>query len=312
MADGITEVTNEQNTQAQVPEKIEVVDLPDNDEAIETKTSQSYDASNIRVLEGLEAVRMRPGMYIGSTSQRGLHHCIYEIVDNSIDESLAGFCTDIHVTVNKDNSVTVEDNGRGIPVDIKPGTNKSALEIVHTVLHAGGKFGDGGYKVSGGLHGVGASVVNALSEKYIVEVSRQGYVWRQEYMRGEPVAPVEKGEATDKTGTKTTFWPDPEIFTETTEIDRDVIANRLREMAFLNKGLKIIFTDAHTDETQTFHYVGGIASYVEFLNQNKNVLHEKPIYIDKVVDGMQIEVAMQYTDAYSESVLSFANILEIL
>lgn len=307
MADGITEVNNEQNNQAQAPEKIEVVDLPDNDEAIETKTSQSYDASNIRVLEGLEAVRMRPGMYIGSTSQRGLHHCIYEIVDNSIDESLAGFCTDIYVTINKDNSVTVEDNGRGIPVDIKPGTDKSALEIVHTVLHAGGKFGDGGYKVSGGLHGVGASVVNALSEKYIVEVSRQGYVWKQEYMRGEPLSPVEKVEPTEKTGTKTTFWPDPEIFTETTEIDKDVIANRLREMAFLNKGLKIVFIDGVTEEQEVFHYVGGIASYVEFLNQNKNVLHEKPIYIDKVVDGMQIEVAMQYTDAYSESVLSFAN-----
>ena len=305
MSDGIQEV--KEQTSSAVEEKVEVVDLPDNDEAIETKTSASYDASNIRVLEGLEAVRMRPGMYIGSTSQRGLHHCIYEIVDNSIDESLAGFCTDIHVTVNKDNSVTVEDNGRGIPVDIKPETGKSALEIVHTVLHAGGKFGDGGYKVSGGLHGVGASVVNALSEKYKVEVSRQGFVWRQEYMRGEPLTPVEKGEATDKTGTKTTFWPDPEIFTETTEIDCDVIATRLREMAFLNKGLKIIFTNAHTDETETFHYIGGIGSYVEFLNKNKTVLHDKPIYIDKVVDNMQVEVAMQYTDAYNESVLSFAN-----
>ena len=282
-------------------------DITQEVETIETKTSDNYDASNIRVLEGLEAVRIRPGMYIGSTSQRGLHHCIYEIVDNSIDESLAGYCTEIHVTVNKDNSVTVEDNGRGIPVDIKPETGKSALEIVHTVLHAGGKFGDGGYKVSGGLHGVGASVVNALSEKYIVEVSRQGYVWRQEYMRGEPLAPVEKGEATDKTGTKTTFWPDPEIFTETTEIDKDVIANRLREMAFLNKGLKIIFIDGATGEQEVFHYEGGIASYVEFLNKNRTVLHEKPIYIDKVVDGMQIEVAMQYTDAYNESILSFAN-----
>ncbi len=305
MSDGIQEV--KEQVSAATEEKIEVVDLPDNNEAIETKTSASYDASNIRVLEGLEAVRMRPGMYIGSTSQRGLHHCIYEIVDNSIDESLAGFCTDIHVTVNKDNSVTVEDNGRGIPVDIKPETGKSALEIVHTVLHAGGKFGDGGYKVSGGLHGVGASVVNALSEKYKVEVSRQGFVWRQEYMRGEPLTPVEKGEATDKTGTRTTFWPDPEIFTETTEIDCDVIATRLREMAFLNKGLKIIFTNAHTDETETFHYEGGIGSYVEFLNKNKTVLHDKPIYIDKVVDNMQVEVAMQYTDAYNESVLSFAN-----
>ena len=305
MSDGIQEVKEQTSVVAE--EKIEVVDLPDNNESIETKTSANYDASNIRVLEGLEAVRMRPGMYIGSTSQRGLHHCIYEIVDNSIDESLAGFCTDIHVTVNKDNSVTVEDNGRGIPVDIKPETGKSALEIVHTVLHAGGKFGDGGYKVSGGLHGVGASVVNALSEKYKVEVSRQGFIWRQEYMRGEPLTPVEKGEPTDKTGTKTTFWPDPEIFTETTEIDCDVIATRLREMAFLNKGLKIIFTNAKTEETETFHYVGGIGSYVEFLNKNKTVLHDKPIYIDKVVDNMQVEVAMQYTDAYNESVLSFAN-----
>ncbi len=276
-------------------------------EEIETHTSGEYTAENIRVLEGLEAVRIRPGMYIGSTSQRGLHHCIYEIVDNSIDESLAGFCTDIYVTIHKDNSITVEDNGRGIPVDIKPDSGKSALEIVHTVLHAGGKFGDGGYKVSGGLHGVGASVVNALSEKYIVEVCRQGYVWRQEYMRGEPLAPVEKGEATDKTGTKTTWWPDPEIFTETTEIDCDVIANRLREMAFLNKGLKIIFSRHDSDNVETFHYEGGIGSYVEFLNKNKTVLHDKPIYIDKVIGDIQVEVAMQYTDSYQESVLSFAN-----
>ncbi len=305
MAESTQDVINDKGMEAL--KEVERTQINEQLEEIETKTSDHYDASNIRVLEGLEAVRMRPGMYIGSTSQRGLHHCIYEIVDNSIDESLAGFCTEIKVTVNIDNSVTVEDNGRGIPVDIKPETGKSALEIVHTVLHAGGKFGDGGYKVSGGLHGVGASVVNALSEKYIVEVSRQGYVWRQEYMRGEPVAPVEKCDPTDKTGTKTTFWPDPEIFTETTEIDRDVIANRLREMAFLNKGLKIIFIDGHTNKEEVFHYAGGIGSYVEFLNKNKNVLHEKPIYIDKVVDNMQVEVAMQYTDAYTESVLSFAN-----
>lgn len=305
MSDGIQEVTEQ--TAAVPEEKIEVNEIPNNDDSIETKTSADYGASNIRVLEGLEAVRLRPGMYIGSTSQRGLHHCVYEIVDNSIDESLAGYCTDIYVTVNKDNSVTVTDNGRGIPVDIKPESGKSALEIVHTVLHAGGKFGDGGYKVSGGLHGVGASVVNALSEKYIVEVSRQGFVWKQEYMRGEPVAPVEKGAPTDKTGTKTTFWPDPEIFTESTEIDCDVIANRLREMAFLNKGLKIIFQNGHTGSEEIFHYAGGIGSYVEFLNKNKTVLQDKPIYIDKVVDGMQVEVAMQYTDAYNESVLSFAN-----
>lgn len=268
---------------------------------------QSYDASNIRVLEGLEAVRMRPGMYIGSTSQRGLHHCIYEIVDNSIDESLAGYCTDIRVTVNPDHSVTVEDNGRGIPVDIKPESGKSALEIVHTVLHAGGKFGDGGYKVSGGLHGVGASVVNALSEKFVVEVSRAGFVWRQEYMRGEPSAPVEKTRETDKTGTKTTFWPDPEIFTETTEMDKDVITNRLREMAFLNKGLRIIFIDGKTMEEEVFHYEGGIASYVEFLNKTKTVILENAIYMEKIIESMTVEVAMQYTDAYSETVLSFAN-----
>lgn len=269
--------------------------------------NDDYGAGNIRVLEGLEAVRMRPGMYIGSTSQRGLHHCIYEIVDNSIDESLAGYCTEIRVTVHPDHSVTVEDNGRGIPVDIKPESGKSALEIVHTVLHAGGKFGDGGYKVSGGLHGVGASVVNALSEKYIVEVSRQGFTWHQEYLRGEPTSQVEKGKETDKTGTKTTFWPDPEIFTETTEIDKDVITNRLREMAFLNKGLKIIFIDGKTMEEQIFHYEGGIGSYVEFLNKNKTVLFDSVIYMEKPIDEMLIEVAMQYTDAYNETVLSFAN-----
>ncbi len=269
--------------------------------------TQSYDASNIRVLEGLEAVRLRPGMYIGSTSQRGLHHCIYEIVDNSIDESLAGYCTEIHVTINKDNSVTVEDNGRGIPVDIKQDSGKSALEIVHTVLHAGGKFGDGGYKVSGGLHGVGASVVNALSEKMVVEVSRDGYVWKQSYLRGEPTSQVEKTVPTTKTGTKSTFWLDPEIFTETTEIDVDVVATRLREMAFLNKGLKIILHDLKGNKDETFHYEGGIGSYVAFLNQNKTVMFEEPIYMDKTVDKVRVEVAMQYTDSYNESILSFAN-----
>lgn len=269
--------------------------------------NNNYDASNIRVLEGLEAVRLRPGMYIGSTSQRGLHHCIYEIVDNSIDESLAGYCNEIRVTVHPDNSVTVEDNGRGIPVDIKPESGKSALEIVHTVLHAGGKFGDGGYKVSGGLHGVGASVVNALSEKMIVEVSKDGFIWRQEYMRGEPSTPVEKVKETSKTGTKTTFWPDPEIFTETTEIDHDVIINRIREMAFLNKGLKIVFINGKTQEEEVFHYEGGIGSYVEFLNKNKTPLFPETIYMEKTIDSMLVEVAIQYTDAYNESVLSFAN-----
>lgn len=268
---------------------------------------QGYDASNIRVLEGLEAVRMRPGMYIGSTSQRGLHHCIYEIVDNSVDESLAGYCSTIRVTVHDDESVTVRDDGRGIPVDIKPDSGKSAMEIVHTVLHAGGKFGDGGYKVSGGLHGVGASVVNALSEKMVVEVSRHGWVHKQTYMRGEPVAQVEKVRETEETGTKTRFWPDPEIFKETTQIDRDVICARFREMAFLNKGLRIVFFDEITEKEEVFHYEGGIGSYVEFLNKNRAAVFPDPVYMDVLKDGVQVEVAFQYTDSYQEHILSFAN-----
>lgn len=272
-----------------------------------TDTTNQYDASNIRVLEGLEAVRLRPGMYIGSTSQRGLHHLIYEIVDNSIDEALAGYCSEIKVTINKDESVTVQDNGRGIPVDIKEDSGKSALEIVHTVLHAGGKFGDGGYKVSGGLHGVGASVVNALSEKMIVEVSRNGFVYKQSYLRGEPTSPVMKGKETTEIGTKTTFWPDPEIFTETTHIDRDIVSKRFREMAFLNKGLKIVFVDAENAKEEVFYYEGGISSYVEYLNKNKTALHPSIAYIDQTRDDVEVEVAFQYTDAYNESVLSFAN-----
>ena len=272
-----------------------------------TNAQSSYGADSIRVLEGLEAVRLRPGMYIGSTSQRGLHHCIYEIVDNSVDESLAGYCKEIQVTVHPDNSVTVQDDGRGIPVAIKEESGKSALEIVHTVLHAGGKFGDGGYKVSGGLHGVGASVVNALSEKFIVEVSREGWVHKQTYLRGEPTGPVEKTVQTDKTGTKTTFYPDPEIFKETTVVDCDVIANRLRETAFLNKGLKIVFIDKKTDTETTFHYEGGIGSYVEFLNKNKTVIFPDPIYMEGESAGVMAEVSLQYTDSYAENILSFAN-----
>ena len=272
-----------------------------------TNTQSSYGADSIRVLEGLEAVRLRPGMYIGSTSQRGLHHCIYEIVDNSVDESLAGYCKEIRVTINPNDSVTVQDDGRGIPVAIKEESGKSALEIVHTVLHAGGKFGDGGYKVSGGLHGVGASVVNALSEKFVVEVSREGWVHTQTYLRGEPTGPVEKTVQTDTTGTKTTFYPDPEIFKETTVIDCDVIANRLREMAFLNKGLRIVFIDLKTDSETVFYYEGGIGSYVEFLNKNKTVVFPEPIYMEGESAGVVAEVALQYTDSYTENVLSFAN-----
>ena len=272
-----------------------------------TEKSNEYNASNIRILEGLEAVRLRPGMYIGSTSQRGLHHLIYEIVDNSIDEALAGFCSEVKVILNKDESITVIDNGRGIPVDIKEDSGKSALEIVHTVLHAGGKFGDGGYKVSGGLHGVGASVVNALSEKMIVEVSRNGKIYKQTYLRGEPTSPVmEEGETSER-GTKTTFWPDPEIFTETTQVDRDIISKRLREMAFLNKGLRIIFSDSISGKEETYFYEGGISSYVEYLNKNREALHPSIAYIDQTRENIQVEVAFQYTDAYNETVLSFAN-----
>ncbi len=271
-------------------------------------TQSSYDAENIRVLEGLEAVRLRPGMYIGSTSQRGLHHLVYEIVDNSVDEALAGFCDTINVTIHEDNSVTVQDNGRGIPVAIKQDSGKSALEIVHTVLHAGGKFGDGGYKVSGGLHGVGASVVNALSEKMVVEVRRDGAVWHQSYVRGVPSNDVEKTGESSMNGTKTTFWPDAEIFQETTEIDSDVISARLREMAFLNKGLRIVFKDEKTEkEEEVYQYEGGIGSYVAYLNENKTVLFDPPFYIDKTMDNVAVEVAIQYTDSYSEAVLTFAN-----
>lgn len=275
-------------------------------ESSSTATQHSYDADQIRVLEGLEAVRLRPGMYIGSTSQRGLHHLIYEIVDNSVDEALAGYCTDIHITLNEDESVTVQDNGRGIPVAVKADSGKSALEIVHTVLHAGGKFGDGGYKVSGGLHGVGASVVNALSERMVVEVHRENAIWKQSYMRGVPQHDVERVGESHINGTRTTFWPDAEIF-ETTIIDADVISTRLREMAFLNKGLKIIFTDKKVDKTETYHYEGGIGSYVAYLNENKNILFDPPFYTSDIKDDVYVEVALQYTDSYSEAVLSFAN-----
>lgn len=271
-----------------------------------TQSQSSYDADQIRVLEGLEAVRLRPGMYIGSTSQRGLHHLIYEIVDNSVDEALAGFCSEINITINEDDSVTVQDNGRGIPVATKADSGKSALEIVHTVLHAGGKFGDGGYKVSGGLHGVGASVVNALSEKMVVEVHREGAIWKQSYARGIPQHDVEKVGEANITGTKTSFWPDADIF-ETTVIDADVIATRLREMAFLNKGLKLVFTDKKTDKSEVFHYEGGIASYVSYLNENKTVIFDPPFYVEDTKDDVHVEVSIQYTDSYSETVLSFAN-----
>lgn len=269
---------------------------------------QVYDASRIQVLEGLEAVRKRPSMYIGSTDGRGLHHLVYEVVDNSIDEALAGFCTRVDVTINPDGSVTVLDNGRGIPVDPHPFHKKSALEVVMTVLHAGGKFDKNTYKVSGGLHGVGVSVVNALSELLEVEVSRDGKKYFQRYIRGKPETDVQEIGASDLRGTKTTFKPDTKIF-ETTDFQYDILSNRLRELAFLNRGLTISLKDLRSPEGQaeTFSYDGGIVEFVEYLNKKKQSLHEKPIYFERQRDDMVVEIAMQYTNSYSENVYSFAN-----
>lgn len=269
---------------------------------------QVYDASHIQVLEGLEAVRKRPSMYIGSTDGRGLHHLVYEVVDNSIDEALAGFCTKVDVSINPDESVTVIDNGRGIPIDPHPVHKKSALEVVMTILHAGGKFDKNTYKVSGGLHGVGVSVVNALSEWTEVEVSRDGKKYFQRYIRGKPESDVQEIGTSDATGTKTTFKPDPKIF-ETTDFQYDILSNRLRELAFLNRGLTIILKDLRSPEGQaeSFNYSGGIVEFVEYLNKKKQPLHEKPIYFERQRDDMVVEIAMQYTNSYNENVYSFAN-----
>ena len=274
------------------------------------KQNQNYDAEQIQVLEGLEPVRKRPGMYIGSTGPKGLHHLVYEIVDNSVDEALAGYCTEINVTINKDNSITVEDNGRGMPVDKHPKLGIPAVEVIHTVLHAGGKFGGGGYKVSGGLHGVGASVVNALSTRMEVEVKRDGKIYRQAYEQGKTVTKLEVIGDTKKTGSKTTFWPDAEIFSETTEYDYDTLQHRLRETAFLNKGIKITLEDKRESnkKKEVFHYEGGIKEFVKHMNQNKEALHKDIIYFEvKKADVCEAEVAMQYTDRYNEMILSYAN-----
>ncbi len=266
----------------------------------------TYDENKIEVLEGIEHVRLRPGMYIGSTDSRGLHHLVYEVVDNSIDEALAGFCKNIYVIINKDNSITIQDDGRGIPVKVQPKVGKPAVEIALTMLHAGGKFGNGGYKVSGGLHGVGVSVVNALSEWLEVEIRRDGGLFFQRYERGKPVTPViKKGEATDS-GTKITFMPDSEIF-EVNEFSADILSKRLREQAFLNKGIRIQLTDKRTGKDQIFHYEGGIVSFVKYINRNKDVLHKEPIYMDAKREGMEVEVAVQYNTSYVETVLAFAN-----
>lgn len=270
--------------------------------------NQIYDDSQIQVLEGLEAVRKRPGMYIGSTSLRGLHHLVYEIVANSVDEALAGRCDDIEVIVNKDNSITVTDNGSGIPVGIHPKMGIPTVEVVHTILHAGGKFGGGAYTVSGGLHGVGASVVNALSECMEVEVRREGKIFRQRYERGKAVTGLDIIGESESTGTRTTFKPDPDIF-EDVVFDFDMMIGRYREMAFLNKGIRIRLYDDRGEERveKNLHYEGGIVSFVQYINKDKEVLHDLPIYIEGSKDASTCEIAMQYNDRYVENIFSYAN-----
>ncbi len=268
----------------------------------------SYSGKDIQVLEGLEAVRKRPGMYIGSTGPKGLHHLVYEVVDNAVDEALAGYCTAVEVVIHADNAISVTDNGRGIPVDKHPKLKKSTVEVVLTILHAGGKFGGEGYKVSGGLHGVGVSVVNALSQKLRVEVKRSGSVWMQEFERGRPVAPLAPIGKSKTTGTKVTFWPDSEVF-ETLVYDYDTLSTRFRETAFLNKNLKITLTDERELEprVEEFKYAGGIVDFVKYINENKDTIHNKPIYFETESAEGSVEVALQWNMGYSDSVLAFAN-----
>lgn len=271
-------------------------------------TTPSYDENQIQVLEGLEAVRKRPGMYIGSTSSRGLHHLVWEIVDNSIDEALAGYCDEINVIIEEDNSITVKDNGRGIPVGIHEKMGRPAVEVILTVLHAGGKFGGGGYKVSGGLHGVGASVVNALSTLLEVYVHRDGNIHYQAFKRGVPQEDLKVVGETDITGTHIHFCPDAEIFSETLVYEYDILAHRLRELAFLNRGIKITLEDKREEgKKNEYHYEGGIKSYVEHLNRSKEVLHEEAIFMEGEREGIQVEVALQYNDGYASNIYSFAN-----
>lgn len=273
-----------------------------------TPVQNEYNAEQIQVLEGLEPVRKRPGMYIGSTSLRGLHHLVYEIVDNSIDEALAGYCTQIDIVIGEDNTIMVSDNGRGMPVDMHSKSNKPAVEVIHTVLHAGGKFGGGGYKVSGGLHGVGASVVNALSEWMVVEVKRNGKIYKIEFSRGKTTSELSVIGETDENGSKTTFKPDAQIFDETV-FDFQTLEYRIREMAFLNKGIKISLTDerVETAKKSIFFYEGGIKEFVTYLNKNRTSIHDNVIYRESQVEGNTVEIAVQYTDGYTENIYTFAN-----
>ena len=275
----------------------------------DTNQNQQYNADQIQVLEGLEAVRKRPGMYIGSTSKEGLHHLVWEIVDNAIDEALAGYCTHIEVTIEADGSITVADNGRGIPVDIQAKTGRPAVETVYTVLHAGGKFGGGGYKVSGGLHGVGASVVNALSSQLSVEVARNGQIHRIEFERGKILSELQVVGQQSETGTKVNFIADPTIFTETTDYHYQTLKERIRELAFLNKGLKISLEDKRLDReaADSYQFEGGIKSYVTYLNEDKTVIFDEPIYLEGEMDGIALEISLQYTDSYYTTIASFAN-----
>lgn len=270
--------------------------------------NQEYDASQIQVLEGLEPVRLRPGMYIGSTGPQGLHHLVYEIVDNSVDEALAGYCSHIEVIIEEDNSITVKDNGRGMPVDEHPKLKIPAVQVIHTQLHAGGKFGGGGYKVSGGLHGVGASVVNALSTHMIVEVRRNGKIYEQEYFSGKEVTDLVVKGNSKESGSKTRFWPDPKIFDET-EYDYDTLQRRMREMAFLNKGLRISIEDKRKEKERkdSFYYEGGIKEFIKYLNRQKDPITTDIFYFEYKEEGREVEVAMQYTDRYSELIYSYAN-----
>ena len=272
---------------------------------------QTYDENQIQILEGLEAVRKRPGMYIGSTSLRGLHHLVYEIVDNSIDEALAGYCDKIDVVIHEDNSVTVTDNGRGMPVGIHHKIKKPAVEVIMTILHAGGKFGGGGYKVSGGLHGVGASVVNALSEICEVEVKREKHIWKQVFKRGKVATGLEIVGDSEEHGTKIYFKPDKEIFDEV-DFDYDILSQRLRELAFLNKGIAITLEDERSGKEKLFHYEGGIKSFVAYLNRNKQIIHKDPIYVEGIKGDYSVEIAFQYNNGYSENIFSFANNIDTI